>query len=121
LYGTKYWQLHNDKRQNGAFKSELLLSKSKFYMKKRLVGLSAEILECNIALVVWDAIMKSFMNLQYSQSALLHRGWNLYNRNLLDCSQILVTAPEAVQKECNTILSSWGITPNASTRNVLYS
>jgi hypothetical protein len=33
-YGTEYWQLHDDKRQNGAFKSELLLSKSKFYYMK---------------------------------------------------------------------------------------
>jgi hypothetical protein len=121
-YGTEYWQLHDDKRQNGAFKSELLLSKSKFYLKKRLAGLPAEILPCEIVLVVRDAIMNSFINLQYSQSALLHRGWNPYNRNTLDCSQILVTAPEAMQKERDSILRSRSITPNtSSTRNVIYS
>lgn len=47
-YGTEYWQLHDDKRQNGAFKSELAKSKSSFYMKKRLAGLPPEILPCEI-------------------------------------------------------------------------
>jgi hypothetical protein len=65
-YGTEYWQLHNDRRQNGAFKSELASSKSRFYMKKRLAGLPAEILPCEIVIVVRDAIMNSFMNIQYS-------------------------------------------------------
>jgi hypothetical protein len=51
-YGTEYWQLHNDKRQNGAFKSELALSKSRFYKKKRLAGLDLEILPCEIVIVV---------------------------------------------------------------------
>jgi hypothetical protein len=36
--------------------------------------------------------MNSFMNIQHSQSALLHRGWNPFSRNSLDYSQILVTA-----------------------------
>jgi hypothetical protein len=120
-YGTEYWQLHDDKRQNGLFKSELAKSKSRFYMRKRLVGLPPEILPCEIVLVVRDAIMNSFMNVQHSQSALQHRGWNPFNKNSLDCPQILVTAPEDVQKESDTILRSRGITPNASTRNVLYS
>ena len=120
-YGTEYWQLHDDKRQNGLFKSELAKSKSRFYMRKRLVGLPPEILPCEIVLVVRDAIMNSFMNVQHSQSALQHRGWNPFNKNSLDCPQILVTAPEDVQKESDTILLSRGITPNASTRNVLYS
>jgi hypothetical protein len=65
--------------------------------------------------------MNSFMNVQHSQSALQHRGWNPFNKNSLDCPQILVTAPEDVQKESDTILRSRGITPNASTRIVLYS
>ncbi len=120
-YGTEYWQLHDDKWQNGRFKSELAKSKSRFYMRKRLVGLPPEILPCEIVLVIRDAIMNSFMNVQHSQSTLQHRGWNPFNRNSLDCPQILVTAPGDVQKERDTILRSWGITPNASTRNVLYS
>jgi hypothetical protein len=33
-YGTEYWQLHDNKWQNSMFKSELAMSKSKFYMKK---------------------------------------------------------------------------------------
>jgi hypothetical protein len=121
LYGTEYWQLHDDRRQNGAFKSELASSKSRFYMKKRLAGLPAEILPSEIVIVVRDAIRNSFMNIQYSQAALLHRGWNPFNRNSMDCAQILVTAPEAVQKERNSILWSRGITLDASTRNALYS
>ncbi len=58
--------------------------------------------------------MKSFMNSQYSSAALLHRGWNPYNRNSLDNVQILVTAPEAVQNECNIVLWGCGKTHNAS-------
>ncbi len=120
-YGTEYWQLHNDRRQNGVFKSELASSKSRFYMKKRLAGLPAEILPCEILIVVRDAIMNSFMNIQYSQAALLHRGWNPFNCNSMDCAQILITAPETVQKERNSILRSRGITLDASTRNAFYS
>jgi hypothetical protein len=74
LYGTEYWQLDNNKQQNRMFKSELVLTMSKFYMKKRLVGLSPEILACKIVLVVQNAILNLFMNIQHSQSALLHRG-----------------------------------------------
>jgi hypothetical protein len=51
-YGTEYWQLHNNKQQSGMFKSELAMSKSNFYMKKRLVGLHPEILACEIVVVV---------------------------------------------------------------------
>ena len=119
-YGTKYWQLHDDRRQNGAFKSELASSKSRFY-KKRLAGLPAEILPSKIILVVRDAIIKSFMNIEYLWSVLVQRGWNPFNRNSLDCVQILVTAPEAVQEECDSILRSRGITLDAFARNVLYS
>ena len=34
LYSAKHWQLHNNRKQNGAFKSQLAASKSIFYMKK---------------------------------------------------------------------------------------
>ena len=61
-YNTEYWQLHDDKWQNGTFKLKSALSKSKFYMKKRLVGLPPEILPCEIVIAVQDGIMKSFMN-----------------------------------------------------------
>ena len=37
-YGTKYWQLHDNRRQNGVFKSELSSSKSRFYMKTDWLG-----------------------------------------------------------------------------------
>ncbi len=42
-YGTECCQLHDNKKQNKAFKSELALSKSRFYMKKRLAGFAPEI------------------------------------------------------------------------------
>ena len=61
------------------------------------------------------------VQIQYSLSALLQRGWNPFNRNTLDYAQILVTAPEAVQEECDSVLQSQGITLDASARNVLYS
>ena len=32
--GAEYWQLHDNRRQNGVFKSELASSKSRFYIKK---------------------------------------------------------------------------------------
>ncbi len=102
-YGTEYWQLHDNKRQTGVFKSELALSKSRLHKKKRLLGLDPEILPCEIVFVVQDAIMKSFINSQYSTAALLQRGWNPYNRNLFYNIQILVMAPEAVQHECNIV------------------
>ncbi len=73
-YGTEYWQLYDNRRQNGAFKSELALLKSRFYKKKWLAGLDPEILPCEIVIIVRDAIMKSFMNRQYSTAALLHKG-----------------------------------------------
>jgi hypothetical protein len=85
-YGTEYWQLHINKQQNGMFKSELAMPKSRFYMKKRFVGLHPEILACEIVIAVQNATMNSFMNIQHSQSALLHRGWNPFNRNSLNCS-----------------------------------
>jgi hypothetical protein len=121
-YGTEYWQLHDDKRQNGEFKSELALSKSRFYKKKWLAGLDPEILPCEIVIVIRDAIMKSFMNSQYSTAALLHRGWNPNNGNSLDNVQILVTATEAVQNERNIVLQNCGKTHNASAHiTTLYS
>ncbi len=73
-YGTEYWQLHDNKKQNGAFNSVFALLKSRFYKKKWMAGLDPEILPCEIVIVVRDAIMKSFMNSQYSTAALLHRG-----------------------------------------------
>lgn len=33
-YGTEYWQLYDDRKQNGAFKDQLAASKSNFYLKK---------------------------------------------------------------------------------------
>jgi hypothetical protein len=87
-----------------------------------LAGLDPEILPCEIVILVQDAIMKSFMNSQYSTAALLQRGWNPYNRKLLDNVQILRSAREAVQKERNMVLWSHGITPNTSAHiSTLYS
>jgi hypothetical protein len=73
-YGTEYWQLHDDRKQNGAFKDQLAASKLNFYLKKRLAGLPPEILPCKIVLVARDTIMKLFMNvpscsLHWSQEA----------------------------------------------------
>jgi hypothetical protein len=40
----KNWQLHDDRKQNWAFKDQLAASKSNVYLKKRLAGLPPEIL-----------------------------------------------------------------------------
>ena len=65
--------------------------------------------------------MISFMNDAFMQSALVMRGWNLYNRNTVNCAQIMATAPDSVQEECDGILRSRGITLNCTTRSILYS
>ena len=65
--------------------------------------------------------MKLFMNVAFTQSVLVTRGWNPYNRNTLDCAQILVTAPDSIQEERNGILRSRSITLDRTTRSVLYS
>jgi hypothetical protein len=54
-------------------------------------------------------------------SFLFTRGWNPYNRNTLNCTQILATAPDSVQEERDSILWSRGITLDCTTRSVLYS
>ncbi len=34
-YGTEFWRLHDDRKQNGAFKDQLAALKSNFYLKKK--------------------------------------------------------------------------------------
>ena len=65
--------------------------------------------------------MKSLMNVAFTHSALVTRGWKPYNQNTLDCALILATAPDSVQEECDGILRSRGITLDHTTRSVLYS
>jgi hypothetical protein len=36
-YGTKYWQLHGDRKQNGAFKDQLAASKSIFFRETHVI------------------------------------------------------------------------------------
>ena len=52
----------------------VIVVKEQALHEKRLVGLPPEILVCKILLAVWNTIINSFMNLQLSLSALLHRG-----------------------------------------------
>ena len=60
-YGTDIWQFHDDKRQNGCFKTELANVKSKFFLKKRVPVLPAELLPDEIVIVLREALLKSFM------------------------------------------------------------
>ena len=113
-YGTSHWQFHDDKRQNGTFKSILSKEKSAFFRKKRSHGLPAELLPQEIVIVAQSAIMKSFMRLDWAQSALAHRGHHPYNRAPLDDPQILATAPDETQKERTRILRSRGVDNSVS-------
>ena len=108
-YGTSIWQLHDDKRQNGAFKGALVDAKRKFFRKKREHGLKPEILPTEIVIVAQDAIMNSFMNLGFTLRALSHRGWYPYNRNTLMDPQIISSAPEDVRREMIGLLESRGV------------
>jgi hypothetical protein len=108
-YGTSIWQLHDDKRQNGAFKGALVDAKRKFFRKKREHCLKPEILPTEIVIVAQDAIMNSFMVLEFTLRALSHRGWYPFNRNTLMDPQIIPTAPEDVRREMIRLLGIRGV------------
>ena len=112
LYGTGMWQLHDDKAQNGNFKTMLRLAKKKMYDKKRLAGLPIKIRPDEIVIVVKDAVENSFMNVENTLSALSRRGIYPFNRNILMDPQILATAPEDVRQERTEVLRRRGITHN---------
>ena len=78
-YGTDIWQFHDDKRQNGCFKTELSDAKSRFTLKKRVHGLKAEILPVEIVIPLREAIMNSFMRTDFGKSALAVRGCYPFN------------------------------------------
>lgn len=118
IYSTNIWQFHNDGRMNGSFKAALGIAKSKFYMKKRVHGMDAELLPVEIVIVLRDAIMNSFMVEDFGISTLVHRGWNPYNRATLDDSEILITASDAVQKRRSEVLSSRGVVTSNSLTSV---
>ena len=96
-YGTA--QLHDNKKQNGAFKLALVNLKKKTNLKKRVNKLPVGILPQEIVLIVEDAVNSSFMNGRYIISALSHRGMYPFNRNPLMDSEILSTAPDDVRHE----------------------
>ena len=83
-YGTDIWQVHDDKRMNGCFKTELADAKSRFTQKKRVHGLKAEILPVEIVIPLREAIMNSFMRTDFGKSALAIRGCYPFNRAPLD-------------------------------------
>ena len=111
-YGTSKWQLHDDKAQNGTFKTMLRIAKKNMYEKKRLAGLPIKIRNDEIVLVVKEAVEKSFMNVKNTLSALSRRGMYPFNRNILMDPQILATAPEDVRQERTEVLRRRGITHN---------
>ena len=115
-YGTGLWQFHDDKRQNGSFKTALTEAKRKFIAKKQAKGLPAEVLPQEIVIVVQAAVEKSFLVESFGRSTLAERGWNPFNRNPLDHSEILVTAPEDVRKERSSILLDRGIASSQQAR-----
>ena len=118
-YGTGMWQLHDDKAQNGNFKTMLRLAKKKMYDKKRLAGLPIKIRPDEIVIVVKDAVENSFMNVENTLSALSRRGIYPFNRNILMDPQILATAPEDVRLARTELLRKRGVTHDESTFTVV--
>jgi hypothetical protein len=118
-YGTGKWQLHDDKAQNGNFKTMLRLAKKKMYEKKRLAGLPIMIRNDEIVIVVREAVALSFMNVKNTLSALSRRGIYPFNRNPLMDPQILATAPEEVRQERTEVLRKRGVTHDESTFTVV--
>ena len=108
-FGTEFYKFHDDERQNGAPKTSLIHEKGKLFLKKRMHGLPAEMLQVEIVIVARGAILKSFMNSAYAEAALARRGFNPFNRHPLDAPVILRTAPEDIQLERAIVLRSWGI------------
>lgn len=108
-YGTSIWQVHDDKRQNGAFKMALSHAKSQYIRKKRAHNLKPEIVPLDIVIVARDAIENSFLRRDLTLRALSHRGWYPYNRNTLMDPEILPTAPDDVRQTTINLLKSRGI------------
>ncbi|KAL7545121.1 hypothetical protein ACHAWF_013505 [Thalassiosira exigua] len=108
-YGTGKWQFHDDKRQNGMFKMELVDAKRRWYKKKELHGLPPEILPEEIVVVLYDATKSSFMVERFGASALCERGWVPFNRSTLDDNEVLATAPSDVKRDRTAVLQSRGV------------
>lgn len=107
-YRSALWQLHDNKRQNGAFKFALVNAKKKMNLKKRVNKLPVGILPQEIVLIVKDAVDSSFMNVRFTLSALSHRGMYPFNRNPLMDSEILAMAPDDVHHERTDVLHMRG-------------
>lgn len=105
-YGTEIGQLHDDKRQNGAFKTALSKSKESFVAKKRRHGAKPEILQNEIVIVLQEPIQQSFADVQKTKRALADRGLNPWNRAPLDDPVVLATATDSIQAERNEILTT---------------
>ena len=50
LYGTNICQFHDDERLSGSFKMELSEEKRKWFLKKRVYGLPAKLLDQEVVL-----------------------------------------------------------------------
>ena len=83
-YVTSIYQFDDDKRQNETFKMELCATESRLTTKKRVHGLTGDILPEEIVMVVKAAIERSFMVWEYAHKTLAKRGWYLFNRACLD-------------------------------------
>jgi hypothetical protein len=107
-YGTALWQLHDDKRQNGAFKSALVNAKKKMNLKKRVHKLMVGISPQEIVLVIRDAVDSSVMNVRYTLLALSHRDMYPFNRNPLMDPKILAVSLDNVLHERTAVLHMRG-------------
>ena len=114
-YGTAFWQVHDDTRENGQFKMELASAQSALFQKKRVKGFNPNLVAEDIVIILQPAISKSFNIVKYAKKAISIRGWYPFNRAPLDLPEILSTAPEEVRKERVRILEARGVHSNFNT------
>jgi hypothetical protein len=80
--GTSLWQLHDDQRMNGAFKSKLYKAKaSNRLLNKRVNGLAGDIEKSEIVVLLNEVVAETFANKENTKKALAETGWNPMNRN----------------------------------------
>lgn len=108
-YGTSIWQVHDDKRQNGAFKGALVDAKNKYIRKKMKHNLKPEIVPTDIVIILKDAVNNSFLRRDYTKKALSHRGWYPFNMSTLMDRDILPSAPDDVRQAMIAVMRSRGI------------
>ena len=83
-YGTAFWQVADSTEQNGIFKM-LLTQLKKELFRSRISNLQQRLhlIRTDILPLVTKCWPMAFGNVKNNQKAIVERGWNPYNRELL--------------------------------------